>query len=478
MFTSKALIIALAMGSATTTAGAQCAIKDKIISEAEASSMSAHSHDQPDGVTGATSRHDTEAGGRGKRSCSPPSPDDQFQRFRVGGYGEAVAAFKDYGKNRFFGGLQGNSKERRATIAIPRFVLALDYKFSPRWVLGAEVEFEAGGTGQAVELENTENGEYETEIEKGGEVAIEQFYIARLIHPAFNLRAGHMVVPVGLTNAHHEPINFFGTVRPEGETTILPSTWHETGIAAYGSFGSRMAKFNYQAMIVAGLNANGFDRNTWVASGKQGYFEEDNFNSPGYVARLDWVGVKGLRVGVSYYYCRDASKNADKSSAYGNMGRASVNIFTADAQYTDRYLTARANIVHGRLGNSEGVSHYNVKQPNQSPYSRLAPVAENAVSYAGEVGLNLRGIFGLPRAYELLPFVRYEYYNPQEKVVGLQVADLRLKTSMWTMGMNYRVGNGVVLKADYTARTIGGGRYHSENEFALGVAFNTWFFTR
>lgn len=39
-----------------------------------------------------------------------------------------------------------------------------------------------------------------------------------------------MIVPVGLTNAHHEPINFFGTVRPEGETTILPSTWHETGI--------------------------------------------------------------------------------------------------------------------------------------------------------------------------------------------------------------------------------------------------------
>ena len=42
-----------------------------------------------------------------------------------------------------------------------------------------------------------------------------------------------------------------------------------------------------KAMIVAGLNANGFDRNTWIASGKQGIFEEDNFTSPGYVARLD-----------------------------------------------------------------------------------------------------------------------------------------------------------------------------------------------
>ena len=118
--------------------------------------------------------------------------------------------------------------EARKTIAIrspyPRFVLAFDYKFNSQWVLGAEIEFEAGGTGSAYEIENTENGEYEMEVEKGGEVALEQFHITRLIHPAFNVRAGHLIVPVGLTNEHHEPINFFGTSRPEGETTILPST--------------------------------------------------------------------------------------------------------------------------------------------------------------------------------------------------------------------------------------------------------------
>lgn len=39
-------------------------------------------------------------------------------------------------------------------------------------------------------------------------MALEQFHITRLIHPAFNVRAGHIIVPVGLTNAHHEPVNF------------------------------------------------------------------------------------------------------------------------------------------------------------------------------------------------------------------------------------------------------------------------------
>ena len=210
-------------------------------------------------------------------SCSALAQNSQdsiqyggWNKFRIGGYGEMVAAFKNYGSNRFYGGADGNAKEHRNTISIPRFVIAGDYKFNRKWILGAEIEFESGGVGTAYELENTENGEYETEVERGGEVALEQFHITRLIDRAFNVRAGHMVVPVGQNNAHHEPITFFGTVRPEGETTILPNTWHETGLEFFGTFGKKYATFDYQVQIVNGLNANGFDRNTWAAGGKQG----------------------------------------------------------------------------------------------------------------------------------------------------------------------------------------------------------------
>ena len=186
----------------------------------------------------------TEATAEKKDSTNVVAPYDTFDKWRVGGYGEMVAAWKDYGTNRFFGGQYGNSKENRSTISIPRFVVAMDYKLSPSWILGAEIEFESGGTGSAYELENTENGEYETEMEKGGEVAIEQFHITRLISRALNVRAGHMIVPVGLTNAHHEPNLFFGTVRPEGETTLLPSTWHETGLVLFGTVGKGLATFD------------------------------------------------------------------------------------------------------------------------------------------------------------------------------------------------------------------------------------------
>ena len=408
-----------------------------------------------------------------------------YDKFRFGGYGEMVANFKDYGINRFYGHQEGNAKQNHNTISIPRFVLALDYKFTPKWILGAEIEFEYGGTGSSYELENTENGEYETEVEKGGEVALEQFHITRLIVPEFNVRAGHLIVPVGLTNAHHEPINFFGSSRPEGETTIIPCTWHETGIEFLGKFGKGYAIFDYEAMIVTGLNANGFDRNKWVRGGKQGLFEGDNFTSPAYVARLNYTGVPGLRLGGAIYYCPNTGANADKLITYDEIGKIPVTIWSLDAQYTDRYVTARANYLSGNIAHADQVGAKNGKLSNKSGYSRTTPIAKRAVSYNAEVGVNLKNLVGGSEHFPVIyPFVQYEYYNSQEKGEGMDVMDARCQVSKWNFGLNWKALPNLVVKADYTTRQIGTsklfgkGPYNSENEFSIGIAYIGWFVKR
>lgn len=408
-----------------------------------------------------------------------------YNRFRFGGYGEMVANFKDYGINRFYGHKEGNAKQNHNTISIPRFVLAFDYKFTPKWILGAEIEFEYGGTGTSYELENTENGEYETEVEKGGEVALEQFHITRMIVPEFNIRAGHIIVPVGLTNAHHEPINFFGSSRPEGETTIIPCTWHETGIEFLGKFGKDYATFDYEAMIVTGLNANGFDRNKWVRGGKQGLFEGDNFTSPAYVARLNYTGVPGLRLGGSIYYCPNTGANSDKLITYDEIGRIPVTIYSLDAQYTNKYVTARANYLSGNIAHADQLGAKNGKLSNKSGYSRTTPIAKRAVSYNAEVGLNLKSIVGGGRYFPVIyPFAQYEYYNSQGKGEGMDVMDARCQVSKWNFGLNWRALPNLVVKADYTTRQIGTakvfgtGNYNSENEFGIGIAYIGWFFKK
>ena len=408
-----------------------------------------------------------------------------YNRFRFGGYGEMVANFKDYGINRFYGHKEGNAKQNHNTISIPRFVLAFDYKFTPKWILGAEIEFEYGGTGTSYELENTENGEYETEVEKGGEVALEQFHITRMIVQEFNIRAGHLIVPVGLTNAHHEPINFFGSSRPEGETTIIPCTWHETGIEFLGKFGKDYATFDYEAMIVTGLNANGFDRNKWVRGGKQGLFEGDNFTSPAYVARLNYTGVPGLRLGGSIYYCPNTGANSDKLITYDEIGRIPVTIYSLDAQYTNKYVTARANYLSGNIAHADQLGAKNGKLSNKSGYSRTTPIAKRAVSYNAEVGLNLKSIVGGGKNFPVIyPFAQYEYYNSQEKGEGMDVMDARCQVSKWNFGLNWRALPNLVVKADYTTRQIGTakvfgtGNYNSENEFGIGIAYIGWFFKK
>ena len=364
-----------------------------------------------------------------------------YNRFRFGGYGEMVANFKDYGINRFYGHKEGNAKQNHNTISIPRFVLAFDYKFTPKWILGAEIEFEYGGTGTSYELENTENGEYETEVEKGGEVALEQFHITRMIVPEFNIRAGHLIVPVGLTNAHHEPINFFGSSRPEGETTIIPCTWHETGI--------------------------------------------EFLTSPAYVARLNYTGVPGLRLGGSIYYCPNTGAHSDKLITYDEIGRIPVTIYSLDAQYTNKYVTARANYLSGNIAHADQLGAKNGKLSNKSGYSRTTPIAKRAVSYNAEVGLNLKSIVGGGKNFPVIyPFAQYEYYNSQEKGEGMDVMDARCQVSKWNFGLNWRALPNLVVKADYTTRQIGTakvfgtGNYNSENEFGIGIAYIGWFFKK
>ena len=111
------------------------------------------------------------------------------------------------------------------------------------------------------------------------------------------------------------------------------------------------------------------------------------------------------------------------------------------------------------------------------PRVRLRPLGGRLLR--AEAGLRLKNMVVADKMPDLIPFVRYEYYNPQQKVVvsknNLKTADQRLKTSMWVAGVNYRPLPYLVVKADYTKRRIGDGNYKAENEFALGVAFTGWF---
>ena len=223
------------------------------------------------------------------QSASPRKP-----RLTIGGYGEAVASRNffsdDYKKYQDAHLHKGESHGR---FDLPHVVIFLGYDFGRGWSMGSEIEFEHGGTESAVEIEEEEAGEYESEIERGGEVALEQFWIQKSFSPALNLRMGHIIVPVGATNMHHMPTEFFGVYRPEGENTILPCTWHETGISLWGMLGRQ---WRYEVMFLPGLDSDRFNSKGWIHDGAGSPYEFKIGNAYAGAFRIDNFSVPGLRL--------------------------------------------------------------------------------------------------------------------------------------------------------------------------------------
>jgi hypothetical protein len=401
---------------------------------------------------------------------SSEEAEDDDWRFRVGGYGEMLFQTFNYGRNSFYS--YGSDYDKRAEISIPRFVIAMDVKFNDTWTLGSEIEFEYGGAGSAIEYEYNEAGEYEIEIEKGGEVALEQFHITKSFFKQLNLRFGHIIVPFGLTNAHHEPLNFFRAVRSEGESTMIPCTWHENGIELFGTVG----KFDYEVMVINGLDPAFFSKANFIQKGKQSMFEKSTMTNPAFAARTDFRFIPNTRIGLSFY---GATKTAGNSTKYDRLEKydvkAPVILNSADVTHQSKWITARANYIWGKIGDAEELSTANLSMPKSGKISIFPrqQVAQVAMDWYAEVGVNV--LANSKTTQKLLPFIRYEFYDMNYKTTSSVVKDGRYHRQIYTVGVNYFPLPNLVVKADYSHRQVGSGEFNGEENFSLGVGYIGWY---
>ncbi len=393
---------------------------------------------------------------------------NEYKKFRLGSYGEILYQFMDYGPDRY-NPPEGAPKENRSQIGIPRLILELDYKFTDNLEFATEIEFEHGGTGSALELEFEEMGEYEMEVEKAGEVVLEQFWIKKRFSDAFNIKIGHMLVPVGNTNKRHLPTQYFTSSRPEGEMNIIPCTWHETGIAIEGKFN----KFKYELQLVNGLDANGFSSTYWIRKGKQGIFENVKMTDPAVVAYLENKSIKNLLLNASVYYGNSTGNTAKPAKMKHIKGTVSITHFGFD--YNNQNLIFRGNLIYGHLTDSEEITKINKIISKNIQYPRT-PVAENAMSYSLELGYNVFNLFKLKE--KLFPFVRYNYYNTMEKTASQVFKDARYNRQLITAGINYFIKPYMALKVDYSRRILDNGNYNTENTLGIALVFNSWFINK
>ncbi len=335
----------------------------------------------------------------------------------IGGYGEAFYANPDNGDD---------------FADIYRFITYFGYKFNDWVILNAEIEFEHGATS-----------------DKGGSVVVEFLYLDFLLSDEFSLKVGHVLTPMGLINLRHEPTLFNTVQRPEIERQLIPSTWHENGVLAYGKFED--VGIEYSAGMINALNVNNSKTKTptngWIRSGRIGSSKNGSF-SPAFVGRVDYTGINGLVTGISAYYGDGSNlKNPEPGEDVSGL---TTTMFDFHARYENGPFKAYGLYTQTKLDGAE----------------KLSPTAvEQASGYYVNASYDLGGVVGID--YKMPIFAQYENWNPVEKTVdGLNESDFETETV--TIGMNFFPADQVVLKLDYEMDEVGG---QDTNTVSFGLGF-------
>ena len=426
-----------------------------------------------DAMTGATQRKDT-------------TKPQRRGRFTIGGYGEVTAKHCFYSNNylRYGKNPEKYANDHYGEFDLPHVVIYLGYDFGKGWSVGTEIEFEHGGTESAVEIEEEEGGEYESEIERGGEVALEQFWVQKKFNQYAILRAGMQVIPVGGLNAHHESTEYFGVYRNEGEFTIMPSTWHEVALTFMGS---TPGGWHYQAMFLPGLDSDRFNRKNWIKPGTGSPYEFKLANVFAGAARVDYTGIKGLRLSLSGY-CGNSFRNTLSKtnaeldqSAYKDV-KGTVTIGAFDFAYKDHGAIVRGDFTYGYLSDAAAITQYNISMRKGSVSSKQW-VASDALTAGVEAGYDF---FSLSRALvakhqQFYVFGRYDYYDSMFRYDGKP-------TDMYAWCGRHRIAAGfnyfpipqVAVKAEFSygilkpgTRADGtrGKLYNDEPQIAVGIVY-------
>ena len=355
---------------------------------------------------------------------------------------------------------------------IPHAVIYLGYDFGKGWTMGTEIEFEHGGVGMAYEKEDEEGGEWEQEVEKGGEVELEQFWIQKSFGRWANIKAGHIVVPVGLNNAYHEPLNFFTVYRPEGENTVLPSTWHQTGISFWG----KTKGWRYELQFLAGLNSDNFTNTGWINKGPGTPTEGEIATKYGTALRIDNYCIKGLRIGLSGYYGH-AIGNSYPNNKDGaeSKYKGVVAIGAIDFTYNNYNWIVRGQADYGYLSDAKQLKYFTNRLNGLSPFHHSAFVSKNAFAYGIEAGYNVFSQIEKLRQdnQKLYLFGRYEHYNPYASKTKNTSYDYTNVQRM-AVGINYYPVKQIVVKAEYSHRFLKS-QYNNEPAINIGVAYEGWF---
>jgi outer membrane murein-binding lipoprotein Lpp len=319
----------------------------------------------------------------------------------IGGYGE-------------FAYIKGDGDFARADVL--RAVLYTGYKFSNRALFNSELEVEDAST------------------EAGGNVNIEFAYLDYLLHPGANVRAGLVLVPMGLVNEQHEPTAYLASTRPLTETLVIPATWSELGGGVFGDSG----RWSYRAYLMTGLRGAAFTSEEGLREGRQGGGNAiaEDFAA---VGRADFHPFEGTMFGGSLY-SGNSGQGARSSTGSRIHGKVTLGEVHADSHF--RGVSLRALYARGTAGDTTELAE------------STDAIAHHFNGWYFEGGYDIASMFARGNQ-SITPFVRYERVNTG------------LRATVFTTGVAWKPMPQSVVKVDWQKPQGGTDRY----DVSLGYIF-------
>jgi hypothetical protein len=337
------------------------------------------------------------------QSAQPPAPaSSEAATGRTGPF----SGYMDFHFNKEEG--------RDGVLDFHRFVLLFNHSFTTRIRFVGELELEHA---------------FVEGLEEAGELELEQAYVDFLISRPFNVRAGMMLVPLGIINERHEPPVFNGVERPFVDTVIIPTTWFEAGAGIHGEIGRGL---RYRAFAMAPLDAIEFSAEEGIRGGVQ-KGAEANVRNFAFTGRAEYIGIPDLTVGAGFW-------TGDSSFSVRRID-TKVHVGEVDARYQRGRLELRGQFAHVGIGDA----------------GRLNDAIERLVGISPNIARSLRGFYG-EAAYrvwdagsprDLVAFVRYENFDTQHRMPDGFLPLKEFDRDAWVGGLTYYPDPDVAVKIDY-----------------------------
>ncbi|WP_342349834.1 hypothetical protein [uncultured Nitrospira sp.] len=291
----------------------------------------------------------------------------------------------------------------------------------------------------------------EIEFEHGNELTVEFATIDYLIQEPVNLRAGIILVPMGKFNLLHDAPLRDLTERPIVDQRILPSTLHQPGVGAYGTFyPSALSKLDYEIYVLNGFtnafggednpnNTSNINQNNGLRSARSSSTEFDNNNGKSVTGRIAFSPVLGVEVGGSGFY-----------GNYGTRKGDNLAIVALDWTFQRGPFELIGESAWSHIGNNDKNQD---GTKNGNPEKMQGYYIQGNYHFLPEWLSNLAPTFFKKEVSTFTAVVRWE-----ETQLGKDLSGEARKTGewqRWTFGLNFRPTEDSVFKTDFQYTPVG-----------------------